>query len=62
MRRLFFLMTMAASLVFANDDLIPLLSPADIDQRIKEIAGQINQEYAGKELKIVMLMKEFLSN
>lgn len=44
-------------MTFANDHLIPLISPAEIDQKIKETAQQINQEYAGKELKIVMLMK-----
>lgn len=34
-----------------------LLSKEHIDSRIKEIAAEINQEYAGKEIVLVMVMK-----
>ena len=61
MKRLLFLMTAATALSFANDSLVPLLSAEEIEVQIQKAAQQINHDYAGKELKIVMLMKGALT-
>jgi hypoxanthine-guanine phosphoribosyltransferase len=61
MKRLLFLMTLATMLSFANDSLVPLLSPEEIEMQIQKTAEQINQDYEGKELKIVMIMKGALT-
>ncbi len=57
MKKLLLLGVLATTLTYANDDLIPLISKEEIDQKIQEVAEQINHDYEGKELKIVMIMK-----
>lgn len=45
------------SVCCAKDNLELLISPQEISQKIKEVAAQINEEYRGKDLVIIMVMK-----
>lgn len=42
---------------WADDNLKVLISPEQISERIKEVAARIDQEYAGKNLTIVTILK-----
>ncbi len=44
-------------MTITTQDFKLLLSKEQIDSRIKEIAAEINHEYAGKEIVLVMVMK-----
>ncbi len=57
MKKLMIIWLIATSTCFANDRMNLLISPQEIDLKIREVAAEINQEYAASELAIVMIMK-----
>ena len=43
--------------IMQEDDLDLIISPEEIAQKVKEMAALLNQDYEGKEVVIVMIMK-----
>lgn len=52
---LFFLFLV--STCFGQEHLELLIGPEEIAQKIQQVANQINQEYEGKELTVILVMK-----
>src|SRR5271165_4784993 len=58
MLRAFFLgLLFLGQLMATETDMKLLISKEQIDSRIKDVAQQIDQEYQGKEIVLVMVMK-----
>jgi len=57
LKALFLGLLFLGQLMATETDLKLLISKEQIDSRIKEVAQQIDQEYQGKEIVLVMVMK-----
>jgi hypoxanthine phosphoribosyltransferase len=57
MKKLALLGVTLTSLCFAAGDLNVLITSEEISQKVKQVAAQIDQDYAGEEVTIVMIMK-----
>lgn len=56
-KKFLILLSLWSSQIVADDTLVVLIPREEIHQKIVEYAAKIDQEYQGKELTIVMIMK-----
>jgi hypoxanthine phosphoribosyltransferase len=57
MKKIVLMFLLIASICYADDNLELLISREEISQKIQEVAAQIDAEYEGKDLAIIMIMK-----
>jgi len=57
MKNLTIIFLFVFSLCYGNDNIELLIGPDEIEQEISAVASQINEDYRGEELTILMVMK-----